>query len=144
MKRLEGPIQKALSDSGLTKDKINKEENSGVVYYIQCEDCNASYVGETERRLQKRVTEHHRSSSPVGQHLAEMKHTFSDENVKILHKESNWFRRGVAESIHITEEEPELNRDRGRHTLPAIYREIIKSRDDTSSTQSRDKTIQLN
>ena len=126
------------------KDKISKEENSGVVYHIQCDDCNATYVGETERRLQKRVTEHHRSSSPVGQHLAERKYSFSDDNVKILHKESNWFRRGVAESIHITEEEPELNRDRGRHTLPAIYRELIMSRDNTSSTQSRDKSKHLN
>ena len=95
------------------KDKIKKEENSGVVYHIQCDNSDATYVGETKRTLQKRVSEHHRSSSPVGQHLAERKHTFSDDNVKILHKESNWFRRGVAESIHITEEEPELNRDRG-------------------------------
>ena len=121
------------------KDKIPKEETSGVVYHIQCEGCHSTYMGETERRLSKRVSEHHRSSSPVGQHSEERGHSFSNESVRILHKETNWFRRGVAEAIHITEEEPVLNRDRGRHTLPVIYREILKSRDDTSSSQSRDK-----
>ena len=121
------------------KDKINKQEQSGVVYYIQCGSCESSYVGETERRLSKRITEHHRSSSPIGQHLEERRHSFSDDNVSVLHQESNWFRRGVAEAIHILEEDPDLNRDRGRHTLPVIYREILKSRDATSSPKSRDK-----
>ena len=50
------------------KDKIKKDENSGVVYQITCDKCDETYVRETERRLQKRVSEHHRSSSPVGQH----------------------------------------------------------------------------
>ena len=43
----------------------------------------------------------------------------------MLHQEPDWFKRGVAESIYIMQEEPMLNRDKGRHTLPEIYRELL-------------------
>ena len=46
------------------KDKIPKEVTYGVVYHIQCEGCHSTCMEETERRLSKRVSEHHRSSSP--------------------------------------------------------------------------------
>jgi len=115
------------------KDKVPKGEKAGLVYQVKCGDCSASYVGETERKLNQRISEHHRSSSPIGHHLEWNHHSFSDSEVSILHQESDWFRRGVAEAIHIEEEGPILNRDRGRHTLPVIYREIINTRDKTTS-----------
>ena len=122
------------------KDKIAKEDKAGVVYHIQCPECNSNYVGETERILRKRLKEHHRSSSPVGQHATEHSHPFSEQDVSVLHQETDWFRRGVAEAIHIAKERPDLNRDRGRHTLPMIYREIIniKSHDRYVTSESRD------
>ena len=118
------------------KDKVPLEERAGLVYYIKCGDCSASYVGETERKLHKRIKEHRRTTSPVGHHLEYNKHSFQKDNVKVLHQETNWFRRGVAEAIHIEKERPILNRDRGRHTLPVIYREIINSRDPSWSRDS--------
>ena len=120
------------------KDKIKNDEKAGVVYHIKCGDCDVTYVGETERRLNKRIKEHHRDSSPVGHHLNYRKHSISEQNISVLHQESDWFKRGVAEAIHILQDNPPLNRDRGRHTLSNIYREIITSRDITSSPQSRD------
>ena len=114
------------------KDKINTLDQAGVVYRIQCNDCPSLYVGETERRLKTRVKEHHRTSSPVGHHTDYNNHSISDNSVSILHKESDWFNRGVAEAIHIQLEEPNLNRGRERHTLPAIYQTLL-SRDDTTS-----------
>ena len=122
------------------KDKVPKDEKAGVVYQIKCGNCEAAYVGETERSLRKRVSEHHRSSSPVGHHLEDRRHSFSDQDVSVLHHDANWFRRGVAEAIHIAKELPTLNRDRGRHTLPAIYREIICSRDPTTPGSRDDAT----
>ena len=123
------------------KDKVPKEDKSGVVYHITCGECESSYVGETERSLKKRLTEHKRSSSPVGHHMEYHKHTFSKAEVSVVHQETGWFRRGVAEAIHIAKTDPKLNRDRGRHFLPAIYREILPpSRDLTSTSRSRDST----
>ena len=109
------------------KDKVPTLEQSGVVYQMQCADCPASYVGETERNLRKRVNEHHRSSSPVGHHLDFNTHKLADPEVSILHREPDWFKRGVAEAIHVEEQSPTLNRGRERHTLPAIYRELLTS-----------------
>ncbi len=121
------------------KDKVKKEDKSGIVYHIQCSDCEASYVGETERSLKKRVAEHHRSSSPVGHHMQYNQHSFTTENVSVIQQEPGWFQRGVAEAIHISRRDPNLNRDRGRHLLPPIYREILDtSRDLSPTSRSRD------
>ena len=122
------------------KDKIGKLDKAGVVYHVQCPQCESTYVGETERILHKRIKEHHRSSSPIGQHAQEHQHPFTEQDVSVLHQESDWYRRGVAEAIYIASEKPDLNRDRGRHTLPVIYREILNigSRDCDVIPRSRD------
>ena len=66
------------------KDKPDKLDKAGAVYHIECAGCNATYIGETERALRKRLKEHHRESSPVGAHIRDAGHTFSDEQVRIL------------------------------------------------------------
>lgn len=43
------------------------------------------------------------------------------------HREPDWFKRGVAEAIHVEEQNPTLNRGRECHTLPKIYWEIPAS-----------------
>ena len=40
------------------KDKIKKEDHSNVVYKINCQDCNYSYVGQIKRKLKTRLKEH--------------------------------------------------------------------------------------
>ncbi len=74
------------------KDKVPKELKTGVVYQIQCSDCDATYVGETKCSVKKQVSEHHRSSSPVSHHLTYRKHSFSDKDATVLHQEASWFR----------------------------------------------------
>ncbi len=54
------------------------------------------------------------------------------------HREKDWFRRGVAESIYIAEGRPSLNRDRGRHTLPPIYRQLLSSRNPSDPYNNRE------
>ena len=120
------------------KDKVDKMEQSGCVYQIKCDDCDSNYVGETSRRLSERISEHHRSSSPVGHHVQYNKHSFSSDSVSILHKEQDWFRRGVAEALKIEEQSPNLNRGKERFTLPAIYQEITGTPKFPPSVTSRE------
>ena len=115
------------------KDKTSKLDKAGIIYRIDCQDCNQHYVGETERPLQKRLTEHKKDSSPVGAHLHAEQHQFSADNVNILDRENKWFQRGVKEAIYIAATNPPLNRDRGRYTLPPVYHSLIRSRELGSS-----------
>ena len=117
------------------KDKVPMEDKSGIVYQIKCGECTAAYVGESGRQLKERVSEHHKKhSSPICEHITQADHSFTNENVSVLYQEPEWFKRGVAEAIYIHRESPSLNRDRGRHTLPAIYREILTPKSCDTST----------
>ena len=74
---------------------------------------------DTSSAFEEHCTSHKHSINTVG------KVNIPDSQVAVLHQEPDWFRRGVAEAIHIMREDPTLNRDKGRHTLPVIYRELI-------------------
>jgi len=41
------------------KDTLPNSSKKNVVYKITCKDCDASYVGQTGRKLNTRITEHH-------------------------------------------------------------------------------------
>ena len=105
------------------KNKITLDDKAGVVNRIQCGDCPAFYVGESDGCLGKRVKEHsyQGSKSAFEEHCQHRHHSMTpsgkvkirDSQVKVLHQEPNWFKRGVAESIYIMQEDPTLNRDKG-------------------------------
>ena len=44
------------------KDKEQPYDRQGAVYKINCADCQATYIGETGRNLNMRLTEHKRST----------------------------------------------------------------------------------
>ena len=111
------------------KDKDNPQDKCGVVYQLTCHDCEASYIGETERALKQRLKEHHKDSSPVGHHMGYNNHELDSQNIRIVDRDSRWFQRGVREAIEIRSRSPTLNRDRGRHNLPSVYNTIVRSRD---------------
>ena len=111
----------------------------GPVYKISCEECEATYVGETERSLKARFGEHRKPSSTTSEvskhiHTDSPDHTITLENTKILEVEHKWFERGVKEAIHIRALKSSLNRDGGRYNLPPIWNNIIKERLTESAT----------
>ena len=115
------------------KDKLPKERVVGPVYHIQCEDCPASYVGETERSLKARFQEHRRPStttSEVSKHINQdhPEHSVDMTSAKILEVEPKWFERGVKEAIHIRTSQPSLNRDGGRYNLPGVWTNLLRRR----------------
>ena len=93
-----------------------------------------------ERPLGTRLKEHQKRSSPIGEHMGAHNHSFAPETVTVKCKEKDWFRRGIAEAIWIAKENPSLNRDRGRHTLPPVYNQLLSSRDAHITQGARDDT----
>ena len=107
------------------KDPLKKEQVVGPVYKIDCNSCEASYVGETERSLKARFSEHRKpstTSSEVSQHIHQDKlgHAIDMDSVQILAVEPKWFERGVKEAIQIRANCPALNRNGERYNLSPI------------------------
>ena len=133
------PLQKLRNLLVNPKDKTPQMDQSGVVYQVSCQDCHSKYVGETERPLKTRIKEHSKDTkSPLFAHAQATGHTVDFIDVKTLDREASWFRRGVKEAIHICATGSNLNRDGGRHQLPAVYRPLIHSRDHDEPPGSRE------
>ena len=89
------------------KTKIPMELNSGVVYKINCEDCDGTYIGQTKNYLRDRINTHKRSiakgsnETALSQHANSTGHKFNFQTVKILEHEKNHTKRTFKEMIHI-------------------------------------------
>jgi len=82
------------------KNTNNYFNNNNVVYKIFCNDCSASYVGQTKRQLKTKTKEHSNNSkstsakpSVITEHIMKYSHSFNWNNIKILDKESNYFKK---------------------------------------------------
>ena len=71
----------------LGKDVCSKDEKTNVVYRINCNECTATYVCQTERRLNIRVNEHMKKcankdrGSAIYTHMEDAIHKFNFNNV---------------------------------------------------------------
>ena len=105
------------------KDKTKEGQRSGVVYQVNCGECDATYIGETARPLATREKEHHtRGDSAVYCHHQTTDHSFGEASV--LSMEQNYTKRQVKEAIFIKKYKPGLNRNQG-YELPPIYDSVL-------------------
>ena len=87
----------------LGKDKTKISDNVNVVYKINCKNCDASYVGQSGRRLDVRIKEHTQkyinqdNNSSLYTHATNNNHDIDLTNIKILDTECN---RGKRLFIH--------------------------------------------
>ena len=114
------------------KDPVPIDKRSGCVYELSCQQCSATYIGQTGRQLGQRIKEH-KSSAPsripsaVKEHSTEAHHIIDWDNVKILDREDREFPSQIKEeeAIQIRKHSPALNRDQGLE-IPSIYNVIIR------------------
>jgi hypothetical protein len=109
------------------KDKIADAKKCGVVYQVNCANCDATYVGEAIRSLNTRYNDHCKTTgatTAVGDHLKQHKHKIKLDDVQVLAREDNFWKRKIREAIEIKTECPTLNRDAG-YDLPAIYDDLL-------------------
>ena len=95
---------------------------------IKCSDCQASYIGETGRNLNTRLTGHKRATrnGDVNNHIA-VHHQLTNHNInwdtaQCLTYSMNYFQRLTLESWYTNLEQTPLNRCQ---QLPAPYKRLI-------------------
>lgn len=115
----------------LGKDKVEKCDTHNIVYKIDCNDCDATYVGTSSRQLKKRQKEHEYcvktgdEKYPLALHNKDTGYTFDFENIKILDKENIEYTRIFSGMIHIHLHDNTLNRMYHMHKLKDFYKDAI-------------------
>ena len=113
-----------LSNKFTFKDKIPNCMKSAIIYKFTCSDCNATYIGKTNRHFQVRYSEHlgiskltnkdlkynKQSTTAVRDHLRDCNHKASSENFKIISNDNNKINLLIKESLNIYLEDPVLNK----------------------------------
>ena len=75
--------------------KIGKQvtcESKNIIYLIQCEKCKNRYIGESERSLKERISEHkgyiknNHQDKATGAHFNQKGHTLEHMKVSIIEK----------------------------------------------------------
>ena len=81
-------------------------QKSGIVYKVNCTQCNFVYYGQTERSLKTRIAEHKKAgfdqNSKVASHVHHFSHNMNFENVKVVGFEANYHERLFLEAWHST------------------------------------------
>jgi hypothetical protein len=95
------------------KDSEMKENQSYLIYKINCLGCEKSYVGQTRQYLKKRIYQHETDCKPSKENDDDKtalathhfngfpNHKFDFKNVKIIDKEKNGDKRNISEMVHI-------------------------------------------
>ena len=103
------------------KDIIPSSVLSNVVYKYECEQCTATYIGETTRHLKTRIAEHRGLSARTGKplispchssirdHCSLCDHDMKSSNFSVIHKCFEASDTRISESIMINKYKPSLN-----------------------------------
>ncbi|XP_071576680.1 uncharacterized protein [Temnothorax nylanderi] len=127
-KKLEGIIK-----SG--KDKLDKDNETELVYKMDCSDCDAIYIGQTKRHLITRVKEHQKdikkhdsNHSVVSKHRVSCGHNFKWAETDIIHKEKNTKKREIADKMFLIKKHSNtINLKKDTENLNPIYDKVISS-----------------
>jgi len=114
------------------KDPISNLHQKNVVYKIYCNDCDASYVGQTGRLLKTRISEHRNhvrrnssTTSVIANHGMHLNHNFDWNGVEILDVESFYHKRLISEMLHIKRQSCGLNLQTDTDSLDRGYTSIF-------------------
>ena len=100
------------------------DRKKDVVYEITCGDCEAVYVGETGRTLQKRVTEHKYAvqrydvKNGIAVHAWSKEHRVDWDSARVVALAPYTWERCVTEALHIRQQASTMNPDCGIHINP--------------------------
>ena len=114
------------------KDPLLKDDHRGVVYKINCLNCESSYVGQTKRKLKTRIKEHKAdirkstSEMSISRHQLNEMHELDWDNIRILDTEQSLMKRRISEMIHIKSQTSGINKQSDTEGLPDVYLPLLK------------------
>jgi len=119
------------------KDKIPKEKTKNVIYEVECNDCDKTYIGQTGQYIKKRMQEHsydcrtttgNNNKTALAEHAKTHGHTFNTAEPKILCKVENKRKREIVESICISKRgEKAINYKTDAKTVGSFYSSVINN-----------------
>ena len=109
IKTIEKPLNNINNWLTKKKDRTKDEFKKNVIYNIKCKDCDAIYIGQSERNLGERIKEHRRAydkkdskkSAFVDPEKHDPSHNVDFENVKIMDIEPDKRKRLIKEGFYI-------------------------------------------
>ena len=125
------------------KDRDEPNNRQRAVYKIKCSDCQASYIGETGRNLNTRLTEHKRATrngdpnNHIAVHHQLTNHNIDWDSAQCLTYSTNYFQRLTLKSWYTNLEQTPLNRCQ---QLPQPYKRLIHDRNETDKRTSNRPT----
>ena len=103
---------------------------SGVVYKINCTNCNFVYYGQTERPLKTRITEHKRAvamfdhDSKISCHVHENNHHMDFNAVSVVGHEPDYHKRLFLEAW-LSIKDPQSGNDHA--IIPEVYKSLSRA-----------------
>ena len=110
------------------KDKGQPRDRQGAVYKIKCCDCQATYIGETGRKLNTRLTEHRQATrngdinNNIAEHHLQTNNRIDWDSATCVTYNTNYYQRIVLEGWFTNLEQTPINRCL---QLPAPYKRLI-------------------
>ena len=112
------------------KDKIDVNKTCGVVYRVDCGDCERSYIGQTKNALSTRIAQHKAAlrliqpdKSALAEHSLTEGHRVDWSSATILSRASNHHRRLFLEALHSIKTDHPLNRC--ELFVPSMYKSVL-------------------
>lgn len=118
----------------LTKLKDIEDNNyqSNLIYKINCQICDATYVGETSQYVRKRLNQHkyyirknNELHSKACYHTLHTGHPFDYDNFKILFHENQWYKRLIIEACYINSSKTNINNKTDINNCISSYLELL-------------------
>ena len=114
------------------KDATDETKKPGLVYKLECNDCDLTYIGETGRNLPTRIKEHkagvrnkHPNISAAAEHSILLNHQLDWDHPHILTHETHTRRRRIKEALAIHSHKT-MNRDTGLE-LSKLWLNLVKT-----------------
>ena len=97
----------------LINNLLNLQKTYAIATNFTCGSCNALYIGKTSRHMKVRVSEHQEVSPGTGkhvkgtlsasvkEHMLDCNHVVSEDDFKVLGRESNHWLLEIKESLFI-------------------------------------------